>query len=432
MNMKKTLNWMLMAAMTMGLSLNFAACSSDDDDEKENDGTEAPESTDPYERDTEAAGACYNILSLLSVVGDELPNNWKTATFDVLEGKVLDESTPFVRSIVVNDLAEAVDYYNSLTNRNITTATATDSWKVDGVGTMEYTAVNTSACFATIDCNIKQLPKLTQIRMVPASVVNLNAAFDGEPYYRMGDVVKDKDNTYWICVRQCYSPDENDISHWLSFQIITATPTNLVTKTPNGMQTQKFLNNLGNQRPAMRYGAQLMAALARTNEFVAKYPNGVISEDKGLGGLSPDAMPNNELQQVSQAWEQLGIWELVKPSNMSVAQFKAAFSNVLTFAYNKSMLKSNTLEQPYVRYSDPANFFTAEPTYETATANMASTSIDMSTYVDEGTGTFSSLGSSALVVRHKNGFNLTGAAAKALSPTAPINSVTTVFRFAEQ
>ena len=30
---KKTLNWMLMAAVVLGLSMNFTACSSDDDDE---------------------------------------------------------------------------------------------------------------------------------------------------------------------------------------------------------------------------------------------------------------------------------------------------------------------------------------------------------------------------------------------------------------
>ncbi len=429
MNKNKTFKWMLMAALTVGLSMNFAACSSDDDDENENGKPDPIEETTSEE---EIEGTCFNILSILSQVGDDLPSNWKTATFDVLEGKVTDESNPFVRTVVAENLAGAVEYYNSLTGQNISTSTKSDKWSMEGIGSMEFTAVNQSDCFATIDVNVKQLPRLQQLRLAPASAIGLNAAFDGEPYYRLGDVILDKENTYWVCVRQCYSPDENDISHWISFQIISGNPTNLHSLNKSGMQTQMVVDKLGNQRPAMWYGAQLMAALSRTSEYISKHPNGILSNDNGLGGLKPGAMPNNELQQVSQYWDQLGIWDKIKPSGMSVSAFKDMFNKTLTFAYNKYRVVGNMVEQPYVRYSDPANFYVADPAYAYASSNMVSTSIDMATYVNNGTGNFSALGNSALVVRHKNGFNFTGAVAKALSPTVPINSVTTVYRFAEQ
>ncbi|MCR4603946.1 MAG: hypothetical protein K5683_10525 [Prevotella sp.] len=430
MNKNKIFNWILMTAMTMGPSIGFVACSSDDDDEKKEVTPVAND--DPYEKNTEAGGACYNILSQLSAIGDSLPNNWKSQQFEVFEGKVLDESKPFVRTVAVSSMDEAASYYNSLTNRNINASTTSDKWEMKDIGDMTYTAVNQSNCFATIDVNVKQLPKLMQLQLAPASAFGTNAAFDGEPYYRMGDVILDRENTYWVCVRQCYSPDENEISHWLSFQIITANPTNLQTITKPGMKTQKLLSNLGNQKPSMRYGMQLMAALSRTNEYVSTHSNGILANGRGLGGLQVGAMPNSDLVKVSQYWDQLGIWDKIKPVDMSVASFKALFNQQLTLVYNRYFIKSNIVEQPTARFSDPGNFYIGDPSYTNASTNMANESLDMSTYVNTATGSSSSIGSTALVVRHHNGFNFTGAVAKELSPIRPINSVQTVYRFAEQ
>ena len=203
--MRKNLFWLLTAALVTGLSIT--ACSDDD-----NGGDTPAINTDPYEKNTEAAGACFNILSMLSQVGDSLPNDWKTRTFDIYEGKVLDESRPFVRSVVVNSMEDAVNYYSSLTSQELPTSTKSNTWKMDNIGTMAFNALNQNDCYATIDMDVKQLPRIQQLRLVPAAAINLNAAFDGDPYYRLGDVVLDREDTYWVCVRQCYSPDKIDIS----------------------------------------------------------------------------------------------------------------------------------------------------------------------------------------------------------------------------
>lgn len=426
MNMRKNLFWLLAIALMTGLS--FTSCSEDKDDNDVTPSTNA----DPYEKNTEAAGACFNILSMLSQVGDSLPNDWKTRTYDAYEGRVLDESTPFVRSIVVNGIEDAVNYYNSLTSQELPTTTRNNTWKMENVGTMEFNAINQNGCFATIDMDVKQLPRIQQLRLVPAAAINENAAFDGEPYYRLGDVVLDREHTYWVCVRQCYSPDKIDISYWLSFQIITSTPTNLWPFTDSGMKPQTVLRNLGYQCQAMAYGAQLLTALARTREYVDSHPNGVLANGVGLGGLSPNALSTQDLQKVAQLWEAKGIWEKIKPSGMSVAEFKAMFNQPLTFIYNTYKKKNATLTIPYVRYNDPRNFYIAPPQYDNVNVDMGINSVNLSSYTTSGKGNVSGIGNSALVVRYKNGFNFTGAMAKELGPTRPINSVTTVYRFAEQ
>ena len=422
--MKKNLFWLLTAALVTGLS--FTACSDDDD----NGGNMT--TPDPYDKSTEAAGACFNILSMLSQVGDSLPNDWKTRTFDVYEGKVQDESRPFVRSVVVNSIEDAVNYYSSLTSQELPTSTKSNIWRMDYIGTMEFNALNQNDCYATIDMNLKQLPRIQQLRLVPAAAVNENAAFEGEPYYRLGDVVLDKEDTYWVCVRQCYSPDKIDISYWLSFQIITKTPTNLWSFTDYGMLPQKVLRNLGYQCQAMAYGAQLMAALSRTSDYVGAHPDGILANGAGFGGLKPEALSLEDLQKVAEYWEKEGIWEKIKPSGMSVPAFKAMFNQPLTFIYNTYKKKDNTLTIPVARYNDPRNFFVAAPQYENITVDMKKNSVDLSSYTISATGNISGVGSSALVVRYKNGFNFTGAMAKQLGPTQPINSVTTVYRLAEQ
>jgi len=431
MNKNKFFNWMLMTTMTLGLSLGAAACSSDDDEDENNNNSNQPSADDPYGKHTEAGGACYNMLSLLTAVGDSLPNDWKTRQFEVMEGKVLDESTPFVRTVAVNNIEEAVDYYSSLISANLSSTTRNHTWTMQDIGTMTFTAINQSDCYATIEVDVKQLPKLQQLRLVPASAFGTNAGFDGEPYYRFGDVILDKENCYWVCVRQCYSPNEIDISHWVSFQIITSTPENLRTVTEPGMLTQKLVTQLGNQKPSMWFAAQLLSALARTDEYVSTHSNGILKDGKGFGGLNPEALTNSDLQKVSQNWEQLGIWDKIKPVNMSVSDFKAMFSQQLTYVYNRYVIKSPSVMHFVAQYSDPGSFYVANPSYFTPSTNMVSQAVDMSTYVKTGTGNVSAIGNKALVIRHKTGFNFTGAVAKALDPTRPINSVKTIYRFAE-
>ena len=122
---------MLMAALLMGLGITVTSCSDDDKDERSAEDI----AQDPYEKESEAADALYRLVSQLSVC-DSLPNDWKTATFEPKAGKVLDQSQPRVRTIAVNNAAEAVARYNSLTGKDLPATTTSDTYKVDGVGTL--------------------------------------------------------------------------------------------------------------------------------------------------------------------------------------------------------------------------------------------------------------------------------------------------------
>ena len=69
---------------------------------------------------------------------------------------VTDASQPSVQSITANNLDEAVTRYNSLTVQNISSSTQSDSWQMDDLGPMTFTALNLSNCFATINVNVKR------------------------------------------------------------------------------------------------------------------------------------------------------------------------------------------------------------------------------------------------------------------------------------
>ncbi len=430
---KKTLNWMLMAAVVLGLSMNFTACSSDDDDEDNKEETpDYVDTTDPFGKNTKEGIACYNLLSRLAGVKNGLPDNWKSgATFDPVEGQVLDASQPFVRSVVVDDIDEAADYYNNLVDKNISSSTSKDSWDVKDVGTLNYTAVNQGNCFATIDVNVKQLPKLTQLRLIPKSAMDNNAAFDGDPYYSYGDVVKDKYGSYWICVRPCYQPKGTDTSYWTTFH----NSDNVISLPLPGLKIQYVPTNMAAQKNSMKYLAQLLSILSRPSEFQQKVGSQAFDGKKGFAGLPVDpgnSMTNEEIVKVAQNWDEKGIWNLVKPRDMSVSEFKSYFNQLLTFIYGNYNKEKSTLAITYAQYNDASNFFRGTPKYDVSYFDMLSESFDIRTYVEKGTANanYNNIGSKALVVNWKNGMTLSETTSQQnISATEPIENVTTVYRF---
>lgn len=415
---------MVAVVLTAVLGLSFVSCS-DDDEEKTEDYTDP---TDPYGKNSAAGIACFNLLSQLAGVDEDLPDNWKSgATFNPIEGMVLDESTPLVRSVVVDDLAGAADYYNNLTDKSISASTTNDTWKVDDVGTLTYTAVNQSNCFATIDVNVKQLPKLSQLRLVPQNAVGTNAAFEGEPYYRYGDVVRDKEGCHWICVIPCYQPTGKETSYWMSFQLNESSVKKL---TLAGLLEQLVPLKLASQKNSMLSLAQLLAVLSRPSEFQQKVGGQNFDGDDGFCKLPPDVMSNEDILKVSQYWDQDGVWEKVKPTNMSASSFKSYFNQQLTLIYNNYATNKSTLVLTYSRYNNADNFFRSTPQYGEANIDMTSTSFNVRTYAEQGTGTDATIGSQALVVRFKNGKTLSEQKSlNNIDPTKPIDKVTTVYRF---
>ncbi|MBR3067405.1 MAG: hypothetical protein IKG77_06660 [Prevotella sp.] len=440
---KKLFQFALMAALTCGISLSVTSCKDDDDD----DGRSAEEkAADPYEKETDAGHALFNLLSQLSVMPDnELPDNWKDATFEPTAGEVTDASQPFVRSITVNSLDEAVTRYNSLTGKTISSTIQSDTWEMDELGQMTFTAQNQTNCFATIDVNVKQLPKLTQLRFVPVSAIGDNGTFDGAPYYRFGDVVKDpKENTYWICVRPAYSPNKKEDTHWMSFQLGTK---NTTDPKKSGCLPQTVPTKLGKELEKMQYLAQLLTIFARPNDqnnldtslksFQAEFGNQPFSGSGniGIGGLLQDAMPNAEIIRAAELWLKNDIWNLVKPSSeIDAATFRQAFTKGVKFlyeGYSTSVMNKN-LTLYRVSYEDVNNFFRSKPFYDNVTLDMTKVKFDVNNKFSKngtcGDTSYEVVGN-CFVVRYKTGFQLSTNYISNPDATKAIPGVEEVYRF---
>ena len=413
------------------LMLSALSMSCSDDDDK--DGRSAEEKAqDPYEKESEAGDALYRLLSQLSVC-DSLPDNWKTATFEPKVGKVLDQSQPRVRTIAVNNAAEAVARYNSLTGKNLPVTTKSDTYKVDGVGTLQLN-VGGAGTIATIDVDVKQLPQLQQLRLVSVADMGENGSFKGVPYYRFGDVVKDKNGCYWICVRPAYSPNGKEDTHWMSFQVDYKN----VTGCQRGKCNEQFYAvDLGVQKEKMQYLAQLMAIMANPEGYKNVACNGNFFNGTGLGGLQEDAMPVDDLVLQAKLWQQFDVWSLIAPRDIpktdGIANFKNRFQQALTFIYENCRPDRHSLLIPIVTYSyaDGKGFYTGEPNYETVTIDMEKVAFDIrNSYIYLGIRSDNSYPvPDAFVVRYKTGFQLSSNWMFNPSATDAIPGVTTVHRF---
>ena len=395
---------MLMAAVVLGLGMSATACS----DDENTDGRSAEEiAQDPYNKDSEAADALYRIVSQLSVC-DSLPDNWQSATFEPRVGKVTDQSQPHVRTIAVKRAADAVARYNSLTGKNLPATTMNDTYEVEGVGRLTL-AVGGAGTVATIDVDVKQMPQLSQLRMVTAGDMGENGSFRGEPYYSFGDVVRDKDGCYWICVRPAYSPNGKEDTHWMSFQLNPKD--NIKEYTKSKCQPQKYPVNLGVQTEKMQYLAQLLAILANPNgykEEVGNQGNYFGGGNNGLGGLDEAAMPVDSLMKQAKLWEQEDIWEMIMPTGITDDDvFKARFRQDVTFIYEKGSTSSTNLKIPTVTYADAGHFYRGAPTYATPMMDMKTVAFDVTSYYTEGLRRNPNYSvPAAFVVRYKTGYQI--------------------------
>ena len=157
-----------------------------------------------------AANSVYRALALI----DELPDNWESATYTPAEGIPVDEANTDVRNVVSTGAEQAKQYFLSIVPDE---GLDGDTWSHEGVGTLTFRTMNEDNCYAVIDVNLVQMPGLKQLRFVPESVVGENK-WEGESYYAVGDVIKDKKKgTIWICVRPSGGPLAKDNAYFVSF-----------------------------------------------------------------------------------------------------------------------------------------------------------------------------------------------------------------------
>ena len=125
---------------------------------------------------------------------------------------------PLTRVVGTNSLRAAVERFNNLTGASITSSTPSYTWSNQDVGTLTWNKTGDGTSWATVDVEIKQLPRLKRIVYQSAEQGNDNGSFDGKAYYRFGDVVKrtvNGNDEYWICVRPCFGKEGKEKSHWV-------------------------------------------------------------------------------------------------------------------------------------------------------------------------------------------------------------------------
>ena len=152
----------LCCALLLAGGLYLTSCSDDDDVS----GAANQELTDV---DSDTADKLSRMLVALSP-SSELGKGWAQQTYEVVEGEPVDGNHA-VRMIAVSGEEEARSFYQSLTGYLLKQGTTSDTWHCDGLGDLTYTWKGQSDCYATVDISIKQLPGITQMRLVPAAML---------------------------------------------------------------------------------------------------------------------------------------------------------------------------------------------------------------------------------------------------------------------
>ena len=193
--MKHCTWYMVLCTLVLGLGLGVTSCK---DDEENKESASCPvDSVEGLAGTVEEEQLRDLVCLWTDMQRDELTGSWLSASYEPTVGHVVDESAPYVRSLQVDNIEAADDYavgafatlgINCMNPDGFTFSNAE-------VGTVNYRHSADANTLAVIDVNVRQLPHLTQLRLVKSLPDNAGE----EPYYATGDIVKYK-NRYYVCV----------------------------------------------------------------------------------------------------------------------------------------------------------------------------------------------------------------------------------------
>ncbi len=213
----------LVLSLGLGLGLSLTSCS--DNDLDNNGGNNGGNNTELTDLEWQKEMSLERLLGALASV-DSLPDNWNSTNFTVNEptiGSPANDATPYsVRLVATPNVEEAYREYCGYVGKSDSGSATTDTWQMDGIGSITFTPNNQSDLYATLKVNVQQLPTLQEIRFVPASVIGNNSGNNAQAYYSFGDIIKqgdDNDATYWVCVRPVDKSLGLGQSHWCTFQL---------------------------------------------------------------------------------------------------------------------------------------------------------------------------------------------------------------------
>ena len=237
---------------------------------------------------------------------DELPDDWETSTFTPQEGVVVDEATPGVRYVIVENQDAADQYFRNITPDELREESGNSyQLSVEGFGSLTYQRTATATCYGVVKCGLLQMPTLEEIRLVPESEVPTNAKYDGKPYYGIGSLVREKGTRHlYICVRPSGGPNRKEYAYFVSFDPQTITTTtkkmSLYELDEKGKKTKTLSTTAGNWVFAKNL-VEKRIALAAAVAFSRIAP---LTESDATGTYAKYEGP---LYEVSQAYKENGI-----------------------------------------------------------------------------------------------------------------------------
>ena len=315
-------SYWLVVSLLITLSWCITSCKDDGkDDLQEEAKTEMSEeelAQDPYGKQTEAAMTLLRIVSQLTETS-ELPNDWAKATFEPSNGFVGDDGNPYSRTQSVSGAADAARRFNSLTGADIDSTTTSYTWKYDGVGTMTYRQVSDAGQVAVVDVDLQQMPHLK--RIVYAKDLGLNGSWSGTPYYRLGDVIQDKDGSYWVCVRSAWAYSKKEDCHWISTSELPEK--NLVYYNKGKDDELCLPTGLGNSTVHMRNFVDFFFAILWPEEYANMQQMNQLQVKKGLGDIDYVYHSKYYMKNVRYFYTKYNLWQNIFKFDKEMIEYAA-------------------------------------------------------------------------------------------------------------
>ena len=319
--MKKNTLWRLLSCTLLLVGcLSFGACSDDD-----NDGGNGNADIDTEEQAIVAENEFARIASVLAKP-TELGSDWASQTLEPAVGRPV-EGNSSVHMVAVADEAEAIAFYNGLTGQHLPAGTTGNTWTYPGIGALSYEKRNEADCFAVIDVDIRQIPTLKQVKLVPSSVLGDNAA--GEAYYSFGDVIYDtRDGSHWVCGRPASPKFGKDKSWWFSFDIPDANVKKDVKASArvDGKKKKVVVGNLpyklnGTSDKVTTFG-EMLTLIANPNLYNT-YAT-LVGRPKGLGSITDKSAQEmvNFFRLVKREWKDNKLVAKIFPGMNNVSQYE--------------------------------------------------------------------------------------------------------------
>ncbi len=312
----KTPRILVSLALSLGLSLSLSLASCSDSDVDSNNGNNG-NNTEQTDLEWEKQISLQRLLGALADQ-DSLPSNWNSSSYVVnapTVGQPLEEANPYsVRLVATSSVEEAYREYCSYVGKSTDGSPTSDTWQMDGIGSVSFTPNNESALYATVKVNIKQLPSLQEIRFVPASALGDNDG-DVEYYYSFGDVIQDQNGAYWVCVRPANKSLKLGQSHWCTFHLEESNFKNVETglTVPTGLA-----KNQAKSETMVANFLNLLRIIANPDLY---------SSAKGLDKFNKDKFTSGDVRKLYNSWENRKIWNLIIPKSFQSGKLEEFVDN---------------------------------------------------------------------------------------------------------